>query len=642
MTRKMIAALIGVVLFGTALASCQTTVETTVNETEYGTIPEDNDNYWDDDDNDVSSSDDDSGPDDPDNNGDDDSADNTDGAGGGTNLALPFAADEHWILTRAYNTESHIDYGYDWYDDRYAVDFALPGCGSWRKPITPIRNGVVEQVAFDSDGYGNYVLVDHPEGNKSRYAHFDEVMVEEGDNVTIATVIGLAGNTGAVFGTACPDHPGLHVHVAYYYDGEGVLPEPLSGHTDLDSKVGCAFGRDSWLDCDLDGVEDEPTSGDDDDAVDDDDDVVEPSDDDDDVAEPDDDDATEPDDDDVANDDDAADDDDLTPTDDDDAMDDDDATPEPDPCTVTVPSDASTIQDGLDLTNSGDTVCVEAGDYMGPIIFPAHDVELISTDGAELTHLYSSGAWGENVVTFDGTNTNATLFQGFTVHGEIDTNTLVWAWGGSPTLANLDIQCLLAGQSNTSGYGLGVYQSSGTVIVRNTHIESCTYGITVFGGSTVEGENLIVEGNTGYEPFYGTEYGAGVRAGNSSNLTFTNSVFDGNGLVGLLMLNANLTLINSIVTNHTQFGVSMEQSGTVFVSDFNAYYGNATDFGFYAAYGPSDSTLDPEYADPEMNDYTLQPGSTAIDSGNPASIYDDPDGTRNDKGAYGGPFGWSW
>lgn len=629
MTRKILAALIGVVLFGIALTSCQTTVETIVNETEYGTIPEDNDNYWDDDDNDSES-------DDPDNNGDDDSADNTDGAGGGTNLALPFAHDEHWILTRAYNTESHIDYGYDWYDDRYAVDFALPGCGSWRKPITPIRAGVVEQVAFDSDGYGNYVLVDHPEGNKSRYAHFDEVMVEENDAVTTATVIGLAGNTGAVFGTACPDHPGLHVHVAYYVDGSGVLPEPLSGHTDLGDKVGCAFGRDNWLDCDLDGVEDEPVVGDDDDV------------DDDDAA---DDDAVEPDDDD-----DVADDDDLTPTDDDDAMpsddddavddddatDDDDAIPEPDPCTFVVPSDASTIQDGIDLTNPNDTVCVEAGDYMGPITFPTHDIELISIDGAELTHLYSSGAVGENVVTFDGTNTNATLFQGFTVHGEIDTNTLVWAWGGSPTLANLDILCLLDGQSNFSGIGLGVYQSSGTVIVRNTHIGDCQFGMTVFGSSTVEGENLIVEGNTGYEPFYGTEYGAGVRAGNSSNLMFTNSVFDGNGNDGLLMLNANLTLINSIVTNHTRFGVSMEQNGTVFVSDFNAYYGNATDFGFYAAYGPSDSTQGPEYADPEMNDYTLQTSSPAIDSGNPASIYDDPDGTRNDKGAYGGPLGWSW
>lgn len=625
MTRKMIAALLGVVLFGTALASCQTTVETIVNETEYGTIPEDNDNYWDDDDNDADD------PDDTgDNNGDDDSADNTDGAGGGTNLALPFAVDEHWILTRAYNTESHIDYGYDWYDDRYAVDFALPGCGSWRKPITPIRNGVVEQVAFDSDGYGNYVLVDHPEGNKSRYAHFDEVMVEEGDNVTIATVIGLAGNTGAVFGTACPDHPGLHVHVAYYSDGNGAMPEPLSGHTDLGDKVGCAFGRDGWLDCDLDGVEDEPVVGDDDTVDDDDaaddDDTVEPNDDD---AADDDDDTVEPDDDDAT-----PDDDDLTPTDDDD----DDFTPEPDPCTFVVPGDASTIQDALDLTNPNDTVCVEAGDYMGPITFPAHDVELISTDGAELTHLYATGAVGENVVTFDGTNTNATLFQGFTVHGEIDTNTLVWAWGGSPTLANLDLLCM----SETPGYGLGVYQSSGTVIVRNTTIADCHFGITVFGGSAVEGENLIVEGNTGYESFYGTEYGAGVRAGNSSNLTFTNSVFDGNGLVGLLMLNANLTLINSIVTNHTQFGVSMEQSGTVFVSDFNAYYGNATDFGFYAAYGPSDSTQGPEYADSELNDYTLQPGSPAIDSGNPASIYDDPDGTRNDKGAYGGPLGWSW
>ncbi len=593
-------ALCSVVLFG-----CQTTVETTVNETEYGTIPE-NDNYWDDD-NDTTT-DDDQGDDtnsNDDDSGDDDSAD---GTGGAINLTLPFPASEHWILTRAYNTESHIDYGYDWYDDRYAVDFALPGCDSWRKPITPIRNGVVEQVAYDSDGYGNYVLVDHPDGYKSRYAHFDEVMVEEGDSVTTETVIGLAGKTGNVFGTACPEHPGLHVHVAYYNDGNGMEPEPMSGHDGLEEDVGCAFGRDGWIDCDLDGVEDNEEG--DDDATDDDD-----------VA--DDDDATEP-----------GDDDDLA--DDDTSSDDDDATL--DPCSLTVPGDASTIQDGLDMTAANDTVCVMPGSYVGPIIFPAHDVELISVAGAELTHLYGSGAWGENVVTFDGTNTNATVFQGFTVHGETDTNNLVWAWGGSPTLKNLDLLCL-AGQP---GYGLGVYQSSGTVIVQNTHIEDCYYGMTVFDSSTVEGENVIVEGNTGYESFYGTEYGAGVRAGNSSTLTFTNSVFDGNGIVGLLMLNANLTLANSIVTNHTQFGVSMENGSATFTSSFNTYHSNASDLGFYAALGPSDSTQDPEYSDPATNDYALSTGSPAIDAGNPATVYNDPDGTRNDKGAYGGPLAWSW
>jgi len=36
-------------------------------------------------------------------------------------------------------------------------------------------------------------------------------------------------------------------------------------------------------------------------------------------------------------------------------------------------------------------------------------------------------------------------------------------------------------------------------------------------------------------------------------------------------------------------------------------------------------------------DWSLQEGSPCIDAGDPDPIYNDPDGTRNDMGAYGGP-----
>ena len=39
--------------------------------------------------------------------------------------------------------------------------------------------------------------------------------------------------------------------------------------------------------------------------------------------------------------------------------------------------------------------------------------------------------------------------------------------------------------------------------------------------------------------------------------------------------------------------------------------------------------------------YELSSGSTCVDAGNPSSSYNDEDGSRNDLGAYGGPYG-SW
>lgn len=48
---------------------------------------------------------------------------------------------------------------------------------------------------------------------------------------------------------------------------------------------------------------------------------------------------------------------------------------------------------------------------------------------------------------------------------------------------------------------------------------------------------------------------------------------------------------------------------------------------------------DPRFVDEESGDYHLDDFSPAVDAGNPASAYNDADGTRNDMGVYGGPYG---
>jgi murein DD-endopeptidase MepM/ murein hydrolase activator NlpD len=47
-------------------------------------------------------------------------------------------------------------------------------------------------------GYGNLVLVKHPDGLISAYAHCDELLVKKGEKIAPGQVIGRVGATGGV------------------------------------------------------------------------------------------------------------------------------------------------------------------------------------------------------------------------------------------------------------------------------------------------------------------------------------------------------------------------------------------------------------------------------------------------------------
>jgi len=62
-----------------------------------------------------------------------------------------------------------------------------------------------------NDGYGVFVLVEHPNGTKTRYAHLDKASVKIGDYVSRGEEIGLMGNTGSTHGPT-----GCHLHFEVY------------------------------------------------------------------------------------------------------------------------------------------------------------------------------------------------------------------------------------------------------------------------------------------------------------------------------------------------------------------------------------------------------------------------------------------
>lgn len=153
-------------------------------------------------------------------------------AGQEISLRLPFPADESWVMTRGYETATHIDYGSAYKDDRYALDFVQNGCDSWQKPILAVASGIVI-FAGEDGGWGLSEIIDHGDGYCSRYSHLDSISVSLGQIVLQGQIIGRCGNTGNVSGTFCDSHRGTHLHFAYYRNRNAEKPEPMSGYSNF-------------------------------------------------------------------------------------------------------------------------------------------------------------------------------------------------------------------------------------------------------------------------------------------------------------------------------------------------------------------------------------------------------------------------
>ncbi len=85
------------------------------------------------------------------------------------------------------------------------VDFGA-GVGT---PIRAAANGrvIVSRVGGWNGGYGTYIVIDHPNGTQTLYAHNSKNVVWQGQNVVAGQVIGYVGSSGRSTG------PHLHFEV---------------------------------------------------------------------------------------------------------------------------------------------------------------------------------------------------------------------------------------------------------------------------------------------------------------------------------------------------------------------------------------------------------------------------------------------
>lgn len=107
------------------------------------------------------------------------------------------------------------NYGWRWQRGHHGVDIAL----NTGDPVHAAFGGIV-RVAARMGGYGNCVVVRHPNGLETLYGHLSKINVQPHQHVSAGEVLGLGGSTGNSTG------PHLHFECRFLYqtfDPEWIL-----------------------------------------------------------------------------------------------------------------------------------------------------------------------------------------------------------------------------------------------------------------------------------------------------------------------------------------------------------------------------------------------------------------------------------
>ena len=126
---------------------------------------------------------------------------------------------------------SHYGYRRSFRRNHYGTDIKVYVGDTIRAAFS----GKVRIVAFERKGYGNYVVIRHPNGLETVYGHMSKHLVSENQIVVAGQPIGLGGNTGRSTGS--------HLHFETRFLGQFINPEFLFNFEQQDVLGDCYVFR---------------------------------------------------------------------------------------------------------------------------------------------------------------------------------------------------------------------------------------------------------------------------------------------------------------------------------------------------------------------------------------------------------------
>jgi len=131
-----------------------------------------------------------------------------------------------WPLTNYTNLSSLFAGRKDPFTGRPATHSGIDVPAPKGVKILSAKSGVVLTSAYNKGGYGNYVVVDHGNGNTTLYAHMSSRAVKVGDVVKQGQVLGYVGTTGRSTGN----------HLHYEIREKNVRIDPVTRYSGLTYK----------------------------------------------------------------------------------------------------------------------------------------------------------------------------------------------------------------------------------------------------------------------------------------------------------------------------------------------------------------------------------------------------------------------
>jgi len=266
--------------------------------------------------------------------------------------------------------------------------------------------------------------------------------------------------------------------------------------------------------------------------------------------------------------------------------------------TIKVPADYSAIQDAIAAAVDFDTVEVSSGIYTENIDFLGKEIVLVSEGGADQTSLYPAVPDLSTILLSSETDKYPEI-NGFTIVGGGVAITVLIT-GMSPIIKNC------------------VFHDNIPIGSSNIEVISCT------NSSALITRNLFYNnGGIGC---------IGLREG-STGARIINNTMDSNER-GFFSIAGGGIAINNIVTNSIERGVGSLAPGDFTILDYNNIWNNNPNYNISGVGDPNEISIDPLYLDPVNQNYYLNYFSPCINAGDPDPQYNDPDGTRNDMGAF--------